>query len=410
MQNCDIRDFGAVGDGETLNTAAIQAAIDACGASGGGRVTIAGGRYLCGRIDLRSGVELHMEVDGVLLASTRGEDFPDIETDFWRTELAPRRNRRAFIYAEGCHDIAITGRGTIDCQGSRYMIPNPDQNSIWRYTRKGSDLPARMVFLIGCRDVLLEDVLLYEPCGGWSYWICDCDRVTVERIRIESNLDYPNADGLHINCSRDVRVSNSTIYAGDDALIVRAYTGVLHKKTACERVSVTNCSLVSHCSAIRIAWINDYIIRDCVFSNLTIADSNSGIAIVLPEGGPAFGYTDDGGDATQIERLSFQNIVMDRCHFEPVAVKIMKGNHVKAVRDLQFSQIQSVSGVMPSLYGREDCRLERIRFSDCSFRQERLDPQGAPRRTSNYFVNSQEAPYFAHVEELRLDGVSFSSL
>ena len=116
MLNCDIREFGAVGDGVTVNTEMIQAAIDACANAGGGRVTISGGRYLSARIDMKSSVELHIEVDGVLLASMDGSLWKDIETDFWITEMAPRRSKKCFIYAENCHDIAITGRGVIDCQ------------------------------------------------------------------------------------------------------------------------------------------------------------------------------------------------------------------------------------------------------------------------------------------------------
>ena len=127
MLNCDIRKYGAIGDGKTLNTQAIQAAIDDCAAHGGGQVILEEGRYLCGRINLKSGVELHIERDGVLLMSAEVTDFPEIESDFWDTEYAPRFNKRCFIYAENCSDIGITGRGAIDCQGENYVVPMTEE-------------------------------------------------------------------------------------------------------------------------------------------------------------------------------------------------------------------------------------------------------------------------------------------
>ena len=167
MLNCDIRSYGAVGDGAAMNTAAIQASIDDCASYRGGRVTLSEGRYLCGFIALKSGVELHIERDAVLLGSTDAADYPEIETDFWLTEYAPRFNKRCFIYAGDCEDVAITGRGAIDCQGEAYIEPlscERAMHSHWPYARKPH--PA----LPGDENVdpLIKNIRSYRPGRSFS--------------------------------------------------------------------------------------------------------------------------------------------------------------------------------------------------------------------------------------------------
>ena len=135
----------------------------------------------------------------------------------------------------------------------------------------------RVVFFAGCKFVTVTDVTMVGQPAGWSYWVHDCDYVHFDRCKILSDMRYPNNDGIHINCSRDVTVSNCIIEAGDDAIIVRANSRSLKQDTACERVVVTNCTLKSWAYAIRLGWSNDGHIHNCIFSNLTITHSWLGI-------------------------------------------------------------------------------------------------------------------------------------
>ncbi len=365
----DIRDFGAVGDGKTLNTKYIQKAIEACFEAGGGRVLVAGGKYMTGSIRLKSNVELHIAADGVLLGSPNCSDYPEWENLVHITkELLPRNRSACMIFAEECENISLTGIGTIDCNGKSFVEPEEDENSCCYFRRIDAPTPPRVVFFTGCRNVTVENVTMVNQPPGWSYWIHDCDYVTFDRVKIIAALEYPNNDGIHINSSRNVTISNSNISCGDDCIIVRANNSSLAENKVCEKVTVTNCNLTSWSGGIRVGWIKDGTIRNCTFSNLVMTDTSVGISILLPGRG-AERVPDEGREKTRIENLSFSNIVMDSCNSNAILVHIHDNPAaaVEAVRNLYFSDIHATSCELPYLCGRADCLLENIYFNNCTF-------------------------------------------
>ena len=384
--NYPIQDFGAVGDGATLNTKAIQAAIDACHAAGGGRVVVADGTFMTGTIVLKGNVDLHLAANGVLLGSpscgrykegTGGDlvaeaedygDYPDFEKKHVVRDLLPRHRGSCLIFAEESQNISITGKGIIDANGEKFIEKVPEGEHNWQpYRRIHAPTPPRVVFFAGCRDVLVEDVTMRNQPAGWSYWIHDCDLVNFDRVKILARIDYPNNDGIHINSSRDVTVSNSTIVCGDDALVIRANNISLAENKVCERVTVANCTLTSHSAGVRVGWVNDGVIRNCTFSNLVMTDTTNGVSIFLPW--RKWAPSDFGREDTLVENLSFSNIVMDGTYDHPVKIFIADDPEVRCVgiRNIFFHNFHSRGFRLPQLQGRPSNPLDNIVFSDCSF-------------------------------------------
>ena len=286
MQECRITDFGAIADQKTNNAPFIQAAIDAC--PRGGKVTVPAGCFMTGMIELKSGVTLHIEKGGVLLASPRRGDFPEKERRHVDARRLSRFSAAAMIFAEECENISISGEGTIDGNGYAYVTPCAPYHSGWNYKRNGTDTLPRVVFFTGCRGVTVEDVTVTDAPAGWCFWIHDCDLVNFERVKILCEPELPNVDGIHINSSRDVTVSDCRIRTGDDCIVVRAANRSLAERKICERVFVKNCALTSHTNGVRLGWVGDGHIRNCTFENLTVDQTRTGITAYLPPVSVAF--------------------------------------------------------------------------------------------------------------------------
>ena len=394
----DVKRYGAKGDGIRKDTQAIQKAIDACTKAGGGRVVLSGGTFLTAPIMLKDGVELHIDATARLLASPDINDFPE-----WQdvkhvvSENLARSRNACVIFADEAERIAITGHGTIDGNGTFHVrkrdTPNPVNG--WEYERvyeMEKSLP-RVVFFTGCKDVRIEDVTMVNQPAGWGYWIHDCDRVTIRGLKIFSELRYPNNDGIHLNCSRDVTVSDCQIETGDDCIVLRANSRSLKENKVMERAVITNCVLRSRACGVRVGWRGDGVIRNCTVSNLVITESNYGIGLRLPSRRPNPDY---GREATRIENLLFSDIVMDGIYGYPIDAMIedVPETPVDAVQDIRFSNIRASGRSFPLFHGRKSDPLRRFVFDGCSF--VRTDP---------------EAPFvFQYAEGFVFNNTTFESL
>lgn len=406
----DVRDYGAKGDGATKDTSAIQNAVDAARAAGGGRILLQRGTFLSGPIRLGSGIELHIDGTARLLASPDIADFRE-----WSgvkclaaSDRLPRGRNASFLFADGAERVSITGDGVIDCNGGFHVREKNGNWSGLRYERKypaSKSLP-RVVLFAGCGDVKIEGVTLANLPGGWGYWINDCDRVQVRGAKILANVDYPNNDGLHFNCCRDVTVSDCIVETGDDAIVVRADSTSLPAEKTCERVVVANCTLRSWANAIRVGWEGDGVIRDCSFSNIAIHDSSTGICIMLPAATPG---TRKDRPGTLVENILFDGIRMSGIYAHPIRAVIdpSTGTKVVDIRDIRFANVHATGLELPLISGRPGNPLRRFTFSNCSFRKVTDAAQPGWRRHGPAVWERVRRTTFENVEGFEFDNTTF---
>jgi polygalacturonase len=390
LSQFNIEEFGAKSDAKIVNTKAIQNAINTCHKVGGGTVIIPNGIFRTGSLQLLSNVFLQIEAGAKLLGS-------DNLTDFQIDGVS-----RGIIYAFEAKNIGIVGYGEIDGNADIFFDFTKKHNYIGfdpAVTRQGinhpllkqerpidgpvfyKERPDMMVGLYRCEDIVIQNVK-FSNSAEWTFRIADSDGVKIDGIKILDNLLIPNSDGIHLTTSRNVRISNCEIHGGDDSMVVTGFGEELagvdkklfkpfaertigNKTGFAENIVVSNCIFHARSAGIRVGY-GDNPIRNCLFQNIVIYDSNRGIGIF-------------NRDKANIENIHFQNINIQTRHHagnwwgqgDPIHISAIAQNpNIKTgyIKNITFDQITAQSEQGVALFATDESPIEDIKISNLTLK------------------------------------------
>lgn len=251
----NIVNYGAVNDTTQLSTAAVQKAIDACSAAGGGRVVVPTGNYKIGTIILKSNVHMHLEQGATLYGSTDLKDYLPMKTDY--VSLRTQTETIQLIFADKATNVVIDGFGTIDGRGRSFKKLSWNDEGITR---------PHLLRFIQSSDITLRDITL-KNSGCWMQHYLACDRVKIDGIKVFNRNNYNN-DALDLDGCHEVVVSNMFADSDDDAITLKSTSPRL-----CENIRIADCVVSSHCNAIKLGTETNGGFRNINISGIVVKPS-----------------------------------------------------------------------------------------------------------------------------------------
>ena len=328
----------------SLWTKALQTAVDACAANGGGIVVVPPGEFVIGSVELRTNVTIEIAGGAVLRGSPDLADYPTVP--FVHNEFG---EVRSLFWAIGQRNIRLQGAGEIDFNHPAFMemgrpdlrdkdadnVPKYNPRQIAEMTVVAKARPTQPVFFHDCERLVVEDLLLRQsPC--WTLTFSACRDVKVRGITVQNHLNVPNCDGVHVSASRDVLVTGCVFHCADDCVAVG---GITEWDRPSENIVISQCTMVSRSAAIRIGHLASKV-RNVVCSDLVISDGNRGLLVCAGDGG-------------WVENVRASNIIMHTHLFagfwwgkgEPLAIMAAGSGRIEGV-DVSHVRGETEGGIV----------------------------------------------------------------
>ncbi|WP_069997355.1 glycoside hydrolase family 28 protein [Cellulosilyticum sp. I15G10I2] len=301
----NIRDFGAVGDGEHSDTGAIQAAISV--APKGARVVVPKGVYRCTAIFLKSHITLDLEEGAVLLGNCKREDYPILpskvhNTDrnesyclsFWEGE--PAEAYASLITGIDLENVQVVGTGTIDANAGAgdWWVDCKTKRGAWR---------PRTIYLVNCKNVIVKGVQI-KNSPSWTIHPVRCQQIQFINISIENPKDSPNTDGINPESCNDVEILGVNFSLGDDCVAIKSGKYAVRPSVVIpsENIKIRNCLMKYGHGAVVIGsemsgGVKNVCVEKCFFMN-----TDRGIRIKTRRGR---------GSTAIVDSIYVKNIKMD---------------------------------------------------------------------------------------------------